>query len=123
MIELEKSGSFPKRRPVVKPKTFPFKMLDQEWYWIKTDGCEYKILKLSEEDVIFAIDVCLANSSALRYGWAIEKHVSYDTTERARRWMLKRPVVNALMFRLVELRYGTSLARSSPVQKLVPGLS
>jgi hypothetical protein len=83
-------------------------MLDQDFYWIGTDGRERKIPNMSENEVIFALDVCLAKAGMIRDGWAKNKKVSFNPNERGRRWMLKRPAIRALMRRLIEIEEGKS---------------
>lgn len=78
-------------------------MLDQRAKWVGTDGYEYRIDELPEDKVIYNLDYALANASMLREAWGFAKKENYDVNERARRWMLQRPAIRALMLALIEI--------------------
>lgn len=96
-------------KPSVKPGTFPAAMLDQRDIWIDTEGYAHRIALLAEQDVLWSLDYCLANASRLRTAWATEMKQTYDVEQRARRWILDRVVIRALMTRLISIETGCDL--------------
>lgn len=89
--------------PVTEPGRIPTGLLDQTQRWVDPQGFEHAIAELPDNFVLYVLDFVLANAKNLRDAWSVEQRQTYDTEQRARRWMLERPAVIALMARLVEL--------------------
>lgn len=85
-----------------KTVTFPIDALDQEVIWY-LDGDPRFIVGLTEDEIIDEIDLALANASTFRMAWSIKNRALYDEGERARRWILSRKAVRALLRRLVTI--------------------
>lgn len=85
------------RRPVVEPGHLPSALLDQEEHWIDPQGYGHDIADMDEEFVTYVLDHLLGNARRIREMWSTEMRETYDTTQKARRWMLDRPAVVALM--------------------------
>jgi hypothetical protein len=85
---------------IVKPGTYPIGMLDQRVYWVGTDGRAYDIKTLTADEILWALDYSLANAAKLRTTWSMAKKEGYDVKQRARKWMLTRPAVRALLVQL-----------------------
>lgn len=88
--------------PVVQPGTLPTVLLEQEEQWVNPHGYAESIPHLTSDQCEFYIDHLLANARSIRQTWATETQQSYDEHERSRRWMLKRPVMRAMMRRYLE---------------------
>lgn len=88
---------------VVEPGTLPSRLFDQTDIWIDPQGFQHRIAEMTEENVKWVLDYILANARGLREAWSTELRKTYDTKQKARRWVLDRPVTVALMRRLVEL--------------------
>lgn len=84
--------------------TLPPRLLDQSSIWIDTGGYAHRLVELDEEEVLGVFDFILANAKKLRDAWGIETKQIFDTNERARRWILRRPIMLALMELLVQYR-------------------
>lgn len=78
-------------------------MLDQERIWIDPKGFAHEISKMDTESCLWSLDFALANARMLRNTWCIEFKQSYDEGQRARRWMLDKIVIRALMRRVVAI--------------------
>lgn len=89
--------------PVVAPGTLPSALLEQADVWIDPQGYQHRIEDLDEDFVLFVLDHLMANARRLRDQWAAELLQDYDEGQRARRWMLERPVMVALMRQRVAL--------------------
>lgn len=88
--------------PSVPPGTLPSYLLDQREQWVTPQGVFVRIENMDLEFLTFVIDYLLAHARRLRDGWATEQRQTYDTSQKARVWMLQRPVMLELMRRYVE---------------------
>jgi hypothetical protein len=78
-------------------------MLEQEVIWINPQGYAHEITRMGEEDVLWCLDFALANARKLRIAWSAELKQTFDVDQRARRWMLDKIVIRALMRRLIAI--------------------
>lgn len=88
-------------------------MLDQSEVWFGTDGRAYAINTLNVEEIMWALDYSLANATKLRETWAFAQHQTYDTGQRARKWMLETPAVRAMLRRLVKIEDKEDAAKAA----------
>lgn len=78
-------------------------MLDQDSVWIDPKGYAHNLNLMDIESVLWSIDFALANARMLRNAWCTEFKQTYDEGQRARRWMLDKIVIRALMRRVVAI--------------------
>lgn len=90
--------------PTVKPGTLPARYLEQAERWVDTGGFEHEIASMELEPVLYYLDYILANARQIRDAWSAELRETYDEEQRARRWMLERPVTLAFIRRLLVLK-------------------
>jgi len=88
---------------------FPIWLLEQDESWVDPQGIVRPIRELNQDVCLFALDYMLANAKKLRERWSAETKQSYDEHQRARRWVLERPVSLGLMKQLSVLPLLASL--------------
>lgn len=90
-------------QPVVEPGTLPAWLLDQTEVWIDPQGYQHRIADLDREMVEWVIYYLFSYASRVRMAWSMEKQETFDTSQKARRWMMTKPGFKALIERLAVL--------------------
>lgn len=91
------------QRPVVQAGTLPSRLLDQADVWVTPDGFQHRIVEFDAEFCYWIINYLLLYARRIREQWSTELRKTYDTEQRPRDWMIRRPVMRAFMAQLLKV--------------------
>jgi hypothetical protein len=90
------------QKPIVEPGTLPSRLLDQTEMWVTPDGYQHRIDEFDADFCYWIINYLLVYARRFRDQWSAELRQTYDTEQKAREWMIRRPVMRAFMAQLLK---------------------
>jgi hypothetical protein len=107
------------QQPVVEPGTLPARLFDQTEVWVTPDGYQHRIDEFDADFCYWIINYLLTYARRFRNQWSAELRESFDTEQKAREWMIRRPAVRAFMAQVLKQEEATDSRACATAVSLV----